>query len=131
MDTSSIYPHGYFLPTQGIDVATGQRDLQSLFGRPGEAYLVELRTIDVGTTSARAKCCWLTGSGQGRSGFYIRASLDLSRVRNFFPNNRQRPLKLTADIDLQDLIARLEGRTPTPLERLSKIETRRTAPGQS
>ena len=57
MDTTSIYPYEYFLETQGIDIETGQRDLQNLFSRSGGRYLIQLRSIRVGTTPARAKYC--------------------------------------------------------------------------
>jgi hypothetical protein len=83
MDTSSFYPYRYFLRTQGIDVVKGERDLRSLFGRPGEVYSIELRTIGVGTISALAKMRLIDGFGKGQSGFYVCASLDLPRVRKF------------------------------------------------
>ena len=83
MDTTSIYQYEYFLETQGIDLATGQRDLRNLFGRSGGQYSIELRSIRVSTTEARAKMLLIYGFEKDRRCFYIRANTDLSRVRKF------------------------------------------------
>ena len=83
MDTTSIYPYEYFLETQGIDVATGQRDLQNLFGQSSGRYLIELRSIRVGYDIGSGQMPLIYGFGKDRRCFYIRVNMDLSRVREF------------------------------------------------